>query len=63
MNRTDPNASGEVIAFNPNIDEVFSNSKRKFIFCGTKRVAGIVVLQKLGKTLVPSGDVTMNLFL
>ena len=32
-----------------------------FLFCDTKRVAGIIVLQKLRKALVHSGDVTMNL--
>ena len=55
--------------FNPNIDEAFQTQKasmdpwRKFFscqFCDKKRVAGMVVLQKLGKALVHSGDVTMN---
>ena len=35
--------------------------KEEVFFCDTKRVAGMVVLQKLGKALVHSGDVTMNI--
>ena len=57
---TGPNASAEVIAFRPEYWRSFSNSKRKF-FCDMKRVAGMVVLQKLGNALVHSGDVIMNI--
>ena len=46
VNRTGPNASGEVTAFNPNTDEAFRTQRGSFFFC-TKRVAGIVVLQTL----------------
>ena len=34
-----------------------------FFFCDIKRVAGIVVLQKLEKALVHNSDVIMNVFL
>ena len=34
--------------------------KEDVFFCDTKRVAGMVVLQKLEKALVHIGDVTMN---
>ena len=39
----------------------FKLKEEVFFFCDTKRVAGIVVLQKLGKALVHSGDITVNL--
>ena len=40
----------------------YENSKKKcFFFCYIKRVAGIVVLQKLEKALVHSDDVMMNI--
>ena len=62
LNRTGPNSSAEVIAFQPKYWRSFSNSKRKiFFFCDMKRVAGMVVLQKLGKALVHSDYVTMNM--
>ena len=48
--------------FNPNIDEAFRTQKGSFFFCDIKREAGMVVLQKLEKALVHSGDVTMNMF-
>ena len=32
-----------------------------FFFCDIKRVAGMIVLQKLEKALVNSGDVTLNI--
>ena len=47
VNRTGPNASGEVTAFNPNIDEAFRTQRGNSLFFDTKRVAGIVVLQTL----------------
>ena len=42
----------------PNIDEVFK--LKQDVFCDMKRMIGMVVLQKLGKALVHSGDVTLN---
>ena len=48
--------------FNTNIDEDFRTQRgRVFFFCDIKRVAGMVVLQKLEKALVHSDDVTMNM--
>ena len=49
--------------FNTNIDEDFRTQRGSvfFFFCDIKRVAGMVVLQKLEKTLVHSDDVTMNM--
>ena len=50
--------------FNPNSDEAFRTQRGSyffFFFCDTKSVAGIIVLQKLEKILVHSGDVIMNL--
>ena len=41
----------------------FKLKEEVFFFCDIKRVAGIVVLQKLEKALVQSGDVTMNICL
>ena len=61
VNITGPNASAEVIAFQPEYWQSFLNSKRKFFFSDIKRVAGVAVLHKLGKALVHSGDVTMNI--
>ena len=53
------NGRAEVIAFNPNIDEAFQ-TQRGF-FCDVESVAGMVVLLKLGKVLVHSGNVTLNI--
>ena len=49
--------------FNPNIDEAFQTQRASFFFsfCDMKRVAGMVVLQKLKKALVHSSDVTLNI--
>ena len=48
--------------FNANIDEGFRTRRGSVIFfCDMKRVAGMVVLQKLGKALVHSDNVTMNM--
>ena len=49
--------------FNTNIDEAFRTQRGSVFFCDINRVAGMVVLQKLEKSLVHSGDVTMNVFL
>ena len=43
------------------LTKLFRTQRGSFLLCNTKRVACIVVLQKLGKALVHSGDVTMNL--
>ena len=43
----------------PNIDEAFQ-TQREF-FYDMKSVAGMVVLQKLGKALVHSGDIMLNI--
>ena len=59
VSRAGPNASAEVIASQPEYWSL-SNSKRKFF---SKRMAGMLVLQKLEKALVHSGDVTMNVSL
>ena len=47
--------------FNTNIDEAFRTQRGSVFFCDIKRVAGLVVLQKLEKALVHSDDVTMNI--
>ena len=49
--------------FNPNIDESFRTQRGRvlFFFCDIKRVAGMVVLQKLEKETVHSDDVTLNM--
>ena len=49
--------------FNTNIDEAFRTQRGSVSFCDINRVAGMVVLQKLEKTLVHSDDVTINVFL
>ena len=47
---------------NPNIDEAFRTQRgSSFYFCDARGVAGIVILQKLGKVLVHSGDVYVSL--
>ena len=47
---------------NLNIDEAFRTQRgSSFFFCDTKSMSGIVISQKLGKVLVHSGDVTVNL--
>ena len=56
MSRTSPNASAEV-KFSTRILTSFSNSKKKFF----KRMAGMIVLQKLEKAVVHSGDITLNI--
>ena len=58
MSRTGPNASAEVIAPNPNIDEAFRTQRGSFFF---KRMAGMLVLHKLEEALVHSGDITLNI--
>ena len=47
--------------FNTNIDEGFRTQRGSAFFCDMKRVAGMVVLQKLEKALVHSDVVTMNM--
>ena len=52
----------KLLLFNPNINEaVQTQSKFFFYICDMKRVAGKVVLQELGKALVRSCDVTLNI--
>ena len=42
------------------LTKLFELKEEVFFFCDIKRVAGMVVLQKLEKALVHSGYVTMN---
>ena len=42
---------------NPNIDEAFRTQRGSFF----KRIAGMLVLQKLEKALVHSGNITLNI--
>ena len=51
--------AGKLQLFNLNIDEAFRTQRGSF-FCDIKRVTGMVVLQKLEKALVHSGDIRMN---
>ena len=41
--------------------KLFKLKEEVFSFCDIKRVAGMVVLQKLEKALVHSSDVTLNI--
>ena len=49
--------------FNPNLTKLLKLKKKVFFFqfITIKRVAGMVDLQKLGKALAHSGDITMNI--
>ena len=48
--------------FSTNIDEAFRIQRGSvFFFCDIKRMAGMVVLQKLEKALLHNDDVTMNM--
>ena len=61
VNRTGPNASAEVIAFSTRIlMKLFELKEEVSFFCDINMAAGMVVLQKLMKALVNSGDVMMN---
>ena len=43
------------------LTKLFELKEKVFFFCDIKRMAGMVVLQKLEKELVHSDDVTMNI--
>ena len=44
-----------------NIEEAFKTRRESFSVYYMKRVAGMIDLQKLGKAIAHSGDVTMNI--